>query len=88
MALASIKHLLMPVLMTATGLALGYGKIDGGLPLRVLITMGAMPVAFNSLIPPSIYNLDIDLANSCWIVSTALFVIVILPLLYLLTLAG
>jgi hypothetical protein len=41
-----------------------------------------MPVAFNALIPPSLYNLDLDLANSCWLVSTSLLIFV-LPALYL-----
>jgi predicted permease len=41
-----------------------------------------MPVTFNSMIPPSIYDLDLDLANSCWFVTTALLVVV-LPLLLL-----
>jgi predicted permease len=42
-----------------------------------------MPVAFNALIPPSIYNLDLDLANSCWFFTTASLVVV-LPLLLML----
>jgi hypothetical protein len=41
-----------------------------------------MPVAFNALIPPSIYDLDLDLANSCWFFTTSLLVVV-LPLLFL-----
>lgn len=82
-AIASLKHVLMPALMLGVGLALGYGRLNGGLPLRLLVTMGAMPVAFNSLIPPSLYGLDTDLANSCWIVSTGLFAAVVLPLLFL-----
>jgi predicted permease len=41
-----------------------------------------MPVAFNALIPPSIYDLDLDLANSCWFFTTAALVIV-LPMLLL-----
>jgi predicted permease len=36
-------------------------------------------VAFNALIPPSLYDLDLDLANSCWFVTTFLLTLV-LPL--------
>jgi hypothetical protein len=36
-----------------------------------------MPVGFTALVPPSIYDLDIDLANAGWMVTTALLVIVI-----------
>jgi predicted permease len=40
-----------------------------------------MPVAFSALVPASIYDLNLDLANSCWLVTT-LSLIVILPLLF------
>ena len=59
---------------------IGFGNIDHGLPLKVVIILSSMPVAFNALIPPSIYDLDLDLANSCWFFTTALLII-ILPLL-------
>ena len=41
-----------------------------------------IPLAFTALIPPSIYDLDLDLANSCWLVTT-LSIVLILPLLSL-----
>jgi predicted permease len=43
-----------------------------------------MPAAFNALIPPSIYDLDLDLVNSCLLITIALLVIV-LPALLLVT---
>jgi len=43
-----------------------------------------MPAAFNALIPPSIYDLDLYLANSCLLITMALPVIV-LPALLLVT---
>jgi predicted permease len=61
----------------------GYGNIQNGLPLKVVLILSCMPVAFNALIPPSIYNLDLDLANSCWFSTTALLVVV-LPVLMVL----
>jgi predicted permease len=87
-AIASIKHLLMPATMATLGYLLGFHEVAGGLALRVLVTMASLPVAFNSLIPPSLYGLDTDLANSSWIVSTGLFASVVLPLLYLLSRVG
>ena len=74
-----IKFVLVPVCASSLAWALGFGDIDGGLPLKVVIILSAMPVAFNALIPPSIYDLDLDLANSCWFVTTALLAVV-LPL--------
>lgn len=79
-AIAVIKFAIVPVAASTLALAIGFGKIDGGLPLKVVIILSAMPVAFNALIPPSIYDLDLDLANSCWFVTTAMLVVV-LPLL-------
>jgi hypothetical protein len=58
---------------------IGFGSIDDGLPLKVVIILSSMPVAFTALIPPSIYDLDLDLANSCWFFTTALLMAV-LPL--------
>ena len=85
-SIVAIKHLLLPALMAAAGTALGYHLLAGGLPWRVLVTMGSMPVAFNSLVAASLYRLDTDLANLCWIVSTGVFAAVLLPLLYLVSL--
>ena len=46
------------------------------------IFLSSMPDAFTALIPLSIYDLDLDLANSCWLVTT-LSIALILPLLSL-----
>ena len=79
-AVSVIKFLIVPFCATTLAYLIGFGNIDGGLPLKVVLVLSTMPVAFNALIPPSIYDLDLDLANSCWFVTTALLV-VILPLL-------
>ena len=81
-AVSVIKFVLIPVCASSLAWAIGFGDIDNGLPLKVVVILSAMPVAFNALIPPSIYDLDLDLANSCWFVTTALLVLV-LPLLLL-----
>jgi predicted permease len=76
-AIAIIKHALVPMLATAFAFFLGFGTVEGGLPLKVVLILSSMPVAFNALIPPSIYDLDLDLANSCWFFSTALLIVVL-----------
>jgi predicted permease len=81
-AVAAIKFAAVPILATTLAWSLGFGKIDGGLPLKVVMILSSMPVAFNALIPPSIYDLDLDLANSCWFVTTALLIIVLPVLLF------
>ena len=65
-----IKFILVPLIVSTAAFLLGYGKIDGGLPLKVVIILSSMPVAFTALIPVSIYNLNLDMANSCWLVTT------------------
>jgi predicted permease len=82
LAVAGIKFLLVPITITAMAWALGYCQIENGLPLKVVMLLSAMPVAFNSLVPPSLYDLNIDLANACWLLST-LALIIVLPVLYL-----
>jgi predicted permease len=79
-SISLIKFVLVPVLVSLPAYFLGYGNIQNGLPLKVVLILSSMPVAFNALIPPSIYNLDLDLANSCWFFTTALLVVV-LPML-------
>ena len=77
-----IKFVLVPASSISLGYLIGFGNIAGGLPLKVIVILSSMPVAFIALIPPSIYDLDLDLANSCWLFTTALLVVV-LPLLLL-----
>ena len=84
--LSVIKFAAVPVVATSTAYFLGYGDISGGMPLKVVLILSSMPVAFNALIPPSIYDLDLDLANSCWFVTTSLLVLVLPILLWVLQL--
>jgi predicted permease len=83
-AVSLIKFLLVPVIAASVAYFIGFGSIDNGLPLKVVIILSAMPVAFTAMIPPSIYGLDLDLANSCWFFTTAMLA-VILPLLLIVT---
>ena len=82
-SLSVIKFIFIPILATSLAYVMGFGKIDDGLPLKVVMVLSCMPVAFIALIPPSIYDLDLDLANSCWFFTTALLVIVLPVLLVL-----
>ena len=69
--------ILVPVCATSLAWAIGFGNIENALPLKVVIILSSMPVAFNALIPPSIYDLDLDLANSCWFVTMVLLVVIL-----------
>lgn len=75
-----IKFFLVPLITLVVAFSLGYHETNLGLLLKVTLVLSAMPVAFNSVIAANIYNLNIDLVNSCWIFTT-LSTIIILPLL-------
>lgn len=77
---ALIKFAIVPLCATTTAWLIGYGNMENALPLKVVMILSCMPVAFNALIPPSIYGLDLDLANACWLFTTSAL-IVVLPVL-------
>jgi predicted permease len=81
-----IKFFIVPVTMSSAAFMIGYGGLEDGLPLKVVMILTCMPVAFNALIPPSIYDLDLDLANACWFFTTASLVVVLPVLLSLISL--
>ena len=83
-AVAIIKFLCIPLLACTIAYYFGLQHVSGGLPLKVVIILSSMPVAFNALVAASIFDLDLDLANSLWLVTTGLLVFV-LPWLYFLT---
>ena len=83
LAVSLIKFACVPLVIVSLAWAIGLGDIDNGLPLRAVAIFACMPVAMNALVPPSLFNLDLDLANACWIFST-LGLVVVLPLLLVL----
>ena len=81
-AIIVIRHVLLPAIMIPAAVLLGFGRVSEGLPLKIMVIVSLMPVAFNALVPPAIYGFDLDLANSAWIVSTALLAVIV-PVLFL-----
>lgn len=69
--IACIKFVLMPFILGSLALLLGFDELMNGLVLKVVVILSFMPVAFTALVPPSIYDLDLDLANACWLVTTS-----------------
>ena len=63
---------------------LGLHEIDDGLILKVIIIASSMPMGILALVATSIYDLDLDLANSCWLITTAGLVVVIPALFFIL----
>lgn len=82
LAVCAIKFVAVPLVIISLAAAMGFGDVEGGLPLRVVAILSAMPVAMTALVPPTLFHLDVDLANACWIFST-LGLVAVLPLLML-----
>lgn len=82
LAVCCCKFLCVPVVIISLAWLCGLGAIDNGLPLKVVCILSAMPVAMNALVPPTLFALDVDLANTCWLGTTAAL-IVVLPLIML-----
>jgi len=85
-ALAGVKFLLVPAL-TAGLLALS-NLWPPGPPLllqRVMLVLSVMPTAIQTVIVANLFHLDARLASGLWLVNTAAFALIPLPvLLYLL----
>jgi hypothetical protein len=75
--IAIIKFILVPLAVYLLTIFLGLDMVDGGLPVKVSVVLASMPVAFTALVPPTLYDLDLDLANAAWFVTTSMLVIVI-----------
>ena len=75
--IAAIKFIIVPVTVTSVAYLLGFGEIDQGLPLKVVLILSSMPVGFNAMVPPTIYDLDVDLANATWLVTNFLLLLVV-----------
>lgn len=78
-----IKFVAVPIFGCTLAYLFNLHLIGDGLVFKVVLILTSMPVAFNALVAASIYDLDLDLANSCWLVTT-LALIVVLPWLYFL----
>jgi predicted permease len=82
-AVSLIKFIILPLIAGFAAYLFGLHKFQDGLPLKIALIGASMPVAFNALVAASIYDLDLDLANSCWLITTCALVVV-LPWLYFL----
>ncbi|HUT34765.1 MAG TPA: hypothetical protein VNE39_14845 [Planctomycetota bacterium] len=82
--LAATKFLIGPLIAAAVVFLLGQWGAYSGLMWRVAVIEGAMPVAIFATVVSNLFDLDRDLANTCWVVTT-LACAAIIPVLYLVT---
>jgi len=85
LAISVIKFIIMPLVGGMVAYLLGFHEIQDGLPLKIVLLASSMPVAFNALVAASIYDLDLDLANSCWLITTGALIVVLPCLSFIFT---
>jgi predicted permease len=78
-----VKFAAVPLFGCTLAYLFNLHLLSDGLVFKVVLVLTSMPVAFNALVAASIFDLDLDMANSCWLVTT-LGLIVVLPWLYFL----
>lgn len=77
------KYLFNPIIILPLAFFLVINGWIALLAFKILIILIFMPVAFTALLAPVLYGFDLDLANSIWIVTTFVSLLIFIPLLYL-----
>lgn len=72
---ARIKTVAKDIFVLAAVFSIGTGLI---------LNLSGMPVGFIAMVPPTLYDLDIDLANACWLLTNGLLVVMIPLLMFIL----
>lgn len=83
LSISLIKFVFSPAVGILLAYLFGYHTVMDGLPLKITLIEAFMPSAIASLILPSLFNLDQDLANSLWLFTTFM-IIPLLPVILLL----
>lgn len=78
-AIVLLRLLVIPACTIGVALLLGLGQGDP-LLIKTVLVLVMMPIGFTCLVPANLYNLDSDLVNTAWIISTATLLVTV-PLL-------
>jgi predicted permease len=82
------KALAVPCAAAAIATAFGLGSVSGGLGLKVVVVLTAMPIGFLGLVPPTLFRLDLDFANALWLVSNGALIFIVPALAAILPFLG
>lgn len=80
--IAIIKFLIIPGIIIPVAALLGLPDMLGAVAFKMVIILSFSPVGLIALVPPQLYGLDLDLANSGWLVTTVIHLLIV-PLLIL-----
>lgn len=78
-----IKFLIIPAIIIPLAALLGIPSLMNGVAFRMIVFLSFGPVALIAMVPPQLYDLDLDLANSGWFVTTVGHLLIV-PVLILL----
>lgn len=76
-----IKYAIVPAVIIPAAWLLGLGQIMDGIPFKMMAIISFLPTGFIALVPPVLYDFDLDLANSAWLVTT-LALLLVFPIVY------
>jgi len=82
--IALIKFALIPAVIIPLAYILGMSNLFDGIAFKMIVFLSFGPVALIAMVPPQIYGLDLDLANSGWLVTTVGYFLIVPVLLLLL----
>ncbi|WP_413700116.1 AEC family transporter [Psychromonas sp. KJ10-10] len=77
LTLALCKQIILPIIVFCLVMIIGQADLYNGLFLQVAVLLAAMPMAFIVIMPATIYKLDQNLANACWIISSLVFLVML-----------
>jgi len=77
LTLTLCKQILLPIIVLGLIIVTGQAHFYDGLMLQVAVVLSAMPIAFLVILPAALYKLDQDLANSCWVISSLVFLVML-----------
>jgi len=83
LVLVALKYTVMPLAGVAIALLFGFASTP--IMLEAVLVLSAMPVAFSAVVPPTLFKLDLDFANTAFLVSVAGLAITVPVLAYLVT---
>jgi predicted permease len=76
---AAVKFMVAPLL--ALVMIAVFGLKSNQLAAKVVLTQGFMPTAVNSVLIANLFGLNSRLASAMFVVNTAIFLLIVLPIL-------
>jgi len=80
LSMSVIKFIISPAIGLGMAYLMGYHKILDALPMKIVLIESCMPVALSALLLTVFFDIDRDLSNACWLVTTFMMLLII-PLL-------